>query len=160
MDESITWPLPFNVIRRRSTNNTFGNVRKRADGTPRPHQGWDFEATLRTPAYAIADGAIEFIKDKGDYGLQLCMSFNLEGRQYWAFYAHLEKVFVCENNLIQRNQLICTTGESGNAQGMPAADQHLHLEIRTCKAPRRGLLDRVSPMVVFGYCPLTFGTTG
>jgi len=37
VDDSITWPLMRNVIRRRSINNTFGMVRGRADGTPKPH---------------------------------------------------------------------------------------------------------------------------
>ena len=160
MHDSITWPLPYNVIRRRSANNTYGEVRKRADGTPRPHQGWDFEATTSTPAYAIADGKVAFIRDRGDYGLQLCIAFTLEEKQYWAFYAHLAKVFVKEHDEVKRNQLICTTGESGNAKGMPVADQHLHFEIRTCAEPRMGLKDRASPLVVFGTCPLKFGVPG
>lgn len=154
MDDSITWPLAQNLIRRSSANNTFGWVRKRADGTAKPHQGWDFTAVLGTPAYAIADGTIEFVRDQGDYGLQLSLAFELQGRKLWAFYAHLEKVFVEEGDEIERNDLICKTGESGNAEGMPVADQHLHFEIRTAAYPRLGLQDRISPMEVFGKCPL------
>ena len=160
MNDAITWPLAFNVIRRRSTNNTFGWVRKRADGTPRPHQGWDFEARVATPAYAIAAGTVAFVRDRGDYGLQLCIAFKLGGKAYWAFYAHLSKVMVEEGDEVQRNQLVCYTGESGNAQGMPVDDQHLHFEIRTTEEPRSGLEDRVSPLLVFGSCPLKLGVTG
>lgn len=160
MHDSITWPLVYNVIRRRVVNNTFGEVRKRADGTAKPHQGWDFEATIGTPAYAIADGTVEFVRDRGDYGLQLCIAFSLEGRSLWAFYAHLEIVYVAEGDTVQLNDLICKTGESGNAEGMAVADQHLHFEIRTKAEPRARLQDRISPFEVFGKCPLTLGVPG
>lgn len=154
MDPSITWPLASNVIRRRLANHTFGMVRKRSDGTPRPHQGWDFEAVIGTPAYAIADGKVAFVRDHGDYGLQLCIAFSFETKPYWAFYAHLEKVFVEAGQPVERNALVCKTGDSGNAEGMATADQHLHFEIRTALQPRLGLQDRVSPLLVFGQCPL------
>lgn len=160
MDASITWPLVSNVIRRRSVNNTFGMVRKRADGTPRPHQGWDFEATVQTPAYAIADGTVQFVRDRGDYGMQLCVAFQLDNRKLWAFYAHLFKIYVREGDSVKYNDLICLTGESGNAEGMPVADQHLHFEIRTVAEPRGGLLDRISPYQVFGHCPLNVAVPG
>lgn len=160
MHESIVWPLAFNVIRRRSQNNTFGMVRKRADGTPRPHQGWDFEARLGTPAYSIADGTIEFIRNSGDYGLQLCLSFKLDNETLYAFYAHLQKTVVTEGMAVKRNTIICLTGESGNAAGMPLEDQHLHFEIRTTETPRPGLQDRLSPLHVFQKCPLQTGIAG
>ncbi len=154
MDDTITWPLLQNVIRRRAVNHTFGMVRKNKDGTPRPHQGWDFEAVVGTPAYAIANGTVEFIRDRGDYGLQLCLAFDLEGTTLYAFYAHLQKVYVGEGDDVEWNDLICKTGESGNASGMAMADQHLHFEIRTEAEPRLGLRDRLSPLHVFGKCPL------
>jgi peptidoglycan LD-endopeptidase LytH len=160
MDDSITWPLAHNVIRQSSLHNTFGMVRRRGDGTPKPHQGWDFAATIGTPAYAIADGTVEFVRERGDYGLQLCIAFQLDDRKLWAFYAHLEKVYVSKGDPVTRNQLVCKTGESGNAEGMAVADQHLHFEIRTSAEPRLGLQDRISPFVVFGKCPLHEGVPG
>ena len=59
----VTWPLEQNMIRGQKVSNTFGMVRTYANGTPKPHQGWDFAAAVGTPAYAIADGKIEFIAD-------------------------------------------------------------------------------------------------
>lgn len=35
----LAWPLETNRIRRDVTNNTFGTVRRNADGTKRDHQG-------------------------------------------------------------------------------------------------------------------------
>ena len=160
MHDSITWPLAFNVIRKRAANNTYGWVRKRSDGTSRPHQGWDFEATVGTPAYAIADGVVEFVRDRGDYGLQLCIAFKFGNKALYAFYAHLDRVFVKVGKPVKKNDLICKTGESGNAEGMPVADQHLHFEIRTVAEPRSGLHDRLSPAVIFDKCPLHQGLAG
>ena len=160
MEDTVTWPLAFNVIRGRAIKNTFGMVRHRADGTPKPHQGWDFEAAISTPAYAISAGTVEFVRDNGDYGLQLCLAFELTGRTLYAFYAHLEKIYVEDGQTVALNDLVCKTGESGNAQGMPLIEQHLHFEIRTQASARSGLQDRLSPLVVFGKCPLLQGVPG
>ena len=54
----LAWPLETNRIRRDVTNNTFGTVRRNADGTKRDHQGWDLVATPLTACYAIAEGVI------------------------------------------------------------------------------------------------------
>jgi len=158
MEASIVWPLVSNRIRRGATSNTFGMVRHRADGTPKPHQGWDFAAEVGTPFYAIADGRIHFIREHGDYGLQLCYGFEYGGKTYYAFYAHLSKTYAAHGDKldipVSANDELGKTGESGNAKGMGLADQHLHFEIRTSLTPRLGLHDRVSPGVVFGKCPL------
>lgn len=151
---TIYWPLQSNVIRRRSVNNTFGLVRRYASGMPKPHQGWDFEAPVQTPVYSIAAGTVAFVRDRGDYGLQLSIAFDFEGQTLYAFYAHLFKVYVKEGDAVSGNQLVAASGDSGNAAGMVVADQHLHFEIRTAKQPRLGLQDRISPLKLFGQCPL------
>jgi murein DD-endopeptidase MepM/ murein hydrolase activator NlpD len=94
------------------------------------------------------------VRERGAYGLQLCISFDHDGETRYAFYAHLFKVYVKEGDLVVGNDLVAASGESGNAKGMPVADQHLHLEIRTALKPRSGLQDRISPLKVFGKCPL------
>ena len=160
MDTSITWPLVNNVIRANKVNHTFGMVRTNADGTPRPHQGWDFSAKVGEPAYAIADGTVVLVKEGGDYGLRLAFAFKLNGITYYAFYAHLQKVFVAEGSVVTMNQLIAKTGNSGNAESLADSQDHLHFEIRTKNPPGLGLTDRVSPLVVFGKCPLHTAISG
>lgn len=160
MHASITWPLVSNIIRGSKLNHTFGMVRKNADGTPRPHQGWDFSAKVGEPAYAICDGTVVLVKTGGDYGLRLAFEFELEGATYYAFYAHLQQVFVAEGATVTRNQLIAKTGNSGNAESLADSEDHLHFEIRTKNPPGLGLKDRVSPLVVFGKCPLNAAIPG
>ena len=131
------WPLASNVIRRNSLKHTFGMTRTNADGTARPHQAWD-------------------LVDSGDYGLQILIRQDdqHEGAPVWAFYAHLSSAAVRVGDRVAPAQVIGATGESGNARGMAAEDQHLHFEIRTEPHPGRGLSGRVSPLEIYGVCPL------
>ena len=150
----MRFPLAHNVIRRRVENHTFGLVR---NGGTRPHQGWDFEAKIGTPCFAIAAGAVVGIADRGDYGKQVTIRLfeARDGRTLWAFYAHLDRIDVTLGQDVAEGEQVGLTGESGNAAGMAVEDQHLHFEIRTVAAPGRGLSGRVSPLTVFGVCPLT-----
>src|SRR5688572_10266712 len=101
MSNHVCWPLVYNIIRGRVENNTFGMVRRYADGRPKPHQGWDFEASPGTVTYAIAAGKVEFVKvNSGDYGTQICHSFSLGGKTLFAYYAHLSNVLVKDGDTI------------------------------------------------------------
>jgi len=55
---------------------------------------------------------------------------------------------------VKMGELIGRTGDTGNARGLPKADEHLHFEIRTMPRLGKGLEGRVSPIEVFGVCPL------
>jgi murein DD-endopeptidase MepM/ murein hydrolase activator NlpD len=154
MASEITWPLLSNVIRGRSVSNTFGMVRHYADGSPKPHQGWDFEAPVGTPAYAIADGEVVFVENSGAYGIQLCLAFRFHGQERYAFYAHLQHVYVKNKESVKLNDLIATCGKTGNAWNLPAKEDHLHFEIRTQAHCGLGLGGRISPFSVYGICPL------
>ncbi|HRY16831.1 MAG TPA: M23 family metallopeptidase [Candidatus Competibacteraceae bacterium] len=157
----VTWPLEQNVIRGNKINHTFGMVRKNADGTPKPHQGWDFKATVGTNAYAIADGKIEFVKDSGAYGKQICLSFTWKDQKTrYAFYAHMNTILVSQGQQVTMNTIIGTTGKSGNAQNLPASEDHLHFEIRTKANAGYGLSNRLSPLKIFGKCPLLAAQDG
>ena len=152
--KGVAWPLKTNVIRGRKNSNTFGMVRKYGNGKQKPHQGWDFEAKVGTAAYAVADGTVEFIKNSDAYGLQMCMSFKFKGKIYYAFYAHMQKTDVKKGDRVSVKQKIGTCGKSGNASNLPASEEHLHFEIRTQLNCGLGLGGRVSPMRIYGRCPL------
>lgn len=160
MAVQVNWPLFTNVIRKNKLSNTFGMVRKYANGSPKPHQGWDFSAVPGTPCYAIADGKAEFTANQGDYGRQICMSFELNGEKLFAFYAHMQKVDVVAGQVVTMNQLIGLTGKTGNASNLANDEQHLHFEIRKVAVCGLGLANRISPIKVFGICPLNDAVAG
>jgi len=94
----------------------------------RAHQGWDFEAKKGTAAY--------------------------KGKTYYAFYAHMQKTDVKKGDRVSVKQKIGTCGKTGNASNLPASENHLHFEIRTQLNCGLGLGGRVSPMKIYGKCPL------
>ena len=150
----VDWPLNSNVIRRGSESNTFGMVRHRADGSPKPHQGWDFLAPIGTPVHAVGAGKVIAVQTGKDYGLTVVQSFMHGDTRYYAAYCHLSASKVKPGDMVTEGQLIALTGDSGNAKGMKGPDLHLHFEVRTEMTPGLGLGGRVSPAKVFGICPL------
>jgi len=146
-------PLDYMEIRRGLPNNGFGMVR---NGGKRPHQGWDLWAPVGTPIFAVAEGIVEFVHlNSGDYGTQICMSFEnpqTPGTLLYAFYAHLSQVFVKAKDWVTEGQLLGLTGKTGNAKGFKSIeDEHLHFEIRDISAPGTGLKHRMDPAKFFGY---------
>lgn len=149
---NIGWPLDANIIRRGSEHNTFGMVRIRSDGSPKPHQGWDFYAASGTPCYSIASGKVAFSGQCGDLGELIVIA--IDGSSLFAAYAHLSERNVDMGDRVTLGQEIGKTGCSGNANGMLGEDQHLHFEIRDIAMPGLGLSNRHSPLEIFGVCPL------
>ena len=160
ISKGIGWPLAVNRIRRGLVNHTFGMVRRNADGSRRPHQGWDFAAVEGTPCFAIADGTVARVYSSETYGKSVILrfehDFDHDGRRdiLFAFYAHLSRIDVKEGQQVHRGKKLGLTGNTGNAVGMRGADQHLHFELRTNLYPGRGLAHRYSPLAIFGTCPL------
>jgi murein DD-endopeptidase MepM/ murein hydrolase activator NlpD len=154
MNPKIRWPLQSNIIRNNVVSNTFGMVRKKVDGSKKPHQGWDFFAPIGTQCFAIADGKIAHIGTAGDYGKVVVQSFVFEGKTLYAAFAHLSMIGVTLGQQVKRGDKIALTGDTGNAKGMKGSDLHLHFEIRSVVTPGLGLAGRVSPLEVFRQVPL------
>jgi hypothetical protein len=147
----LGWPLARNVIRGGIRNNSFGMVR---NGGTRPHQGWDLEAPVGTPCFAVEAGRIEFVSDGGALGKTIALAFNFEGRTLYAIYAHLSAIDVAEGQAVTQGQRLGLTGKSGNAIEMQGKQIHLHFEIRTSPKPGLGLTGRIDPQDIFRAFPL------
>jgi murein DD-endopeptidase MepM/ murein hydrolase activator NlpD len=155
---------PLQVMRIRGSgggsnpaHNVFGWVRTYPNGTPKPHQGWDLQATVGTPAFAIAQGKVLSVLNHGDYGLQVILAFAHSGGTKFAHYAHLATVSVTPGQDVTEGTQIGTTGASGNAANLPVAERHLHFEIRTVAHPGVGLAGRDDPGNVLGFSTLSCG---
>jgi peptidoglycan LD-endopeptidase LytH len=157
------YPLKNMKILSGSPGNAYGMVRRYKDGSAKPHQGWDLETRVGTPMYAVHDGAIEYVqkKDEGGYGRYILMSFDYQGKFYYAFYAHIEHNIVNRKDWVYEGDLIGYTGETGNAKGSAPSAEHLHFELRNRRYCPKGLTGRVDPAVLFGPAPYGgFSTDG
>ncbi|CNG30203.1 peptidoglycan DD-metalloendopeptidase family protein [Yersinia frederiksenii] len=165
----IQWCNPLVVCHirthglRSARSASFGSsVRIGANGAPRPHQGVDIAAEPGTPIYAVADGRVAFITNRGDYGQQLCIVVQVDDlplskkslchnlREVYFFYAHLSEVSLnlSPHSPINSGDYIGKTGSTGNASRMTsiARGAHLHFEVRTRNPSRAGMLDRIDPI--------------
>lgn len=156
-DTTFDWPLDSSIIRRGQVSNTFGMVRTNADGSKRAHQGWDFFAPVGTQVHAVAAGKVVYAADRGDFGLLVVVQHAKAG--VFSAYAHLSRIDVTLGASVGLGDQIGRSGCTGNAEGMTGPDQHLHFEIRTEAMPGLGLAGRISPLGVFGVCPLSVAET-
>lgn len=151
-ETEFDWPLDYNVIRKANLVNTFGMVRVRSNGTPKPHQGWDLYALEGTPCYAVAEARVMSVGYNGDYGNVVVLY--VPGPKLYIAYCHLSKTAVIKGQQVALGQVIGFAGTSGNAAGMKGLDQHLHFEVRTLAVVGLGLEGRISPIEIFRVCPL------
>jgi murein DD-endopeptidase MepM/ murein hydrolase activator NlpD len=141
-------PLVMMRIRQNSTKNIFGMVRNAGH---RAHQGWDLEAKVGTPIYAVTDGIIRDVKNAGDYGHQLLLEFIFKGQTYYAFYAHLSGTLRRNGEQVCEGDLLGFTGNTGNASNLPRTQDHLHFEVRSLRQPGKGLGGRLDPGLLLGF---------
>jgi murein DD-endopeptidase MepM/ murein hydrolase activator NlpD len=86
----------------------------------RTHQGTDMMAPYGTPNYAVIDGSVSSSTISGG-GNTVYLSGS-DGNTY--VYMHLQS-YVVSGGSVSQGQLIATTGDTGNATGVP----HTHFEI-------------------------------
>ena len=128
-----------NVVKLRNDTYGKGYFGSSRNGN-RTHAGVDLVAALESPVFASKSGRVFFAGyDKG-YGQYVEISHpdGLSTR-----YAHLTNTQVKEGEWVNQNQLIGTSGKSGNAND-PRIIPHLHFEIRYKKYPlnpTKGFLD-------------------
>ncbi|RZO33974.1 MAG: M23 family metallopeptidase [Hyphomicrobiales bacterium] len=92
-------------------------------GEEKMHYGIDYAAKLNEPIFAIADGVVDFIGDKGDFGKYIRLS---HANNVKSAYAHLNKFSenLVKGSLVNQSDIIGFTGRTGLSTGT-----HLHFEI-------------------------------
>ncbi|UOF94477.1 MAG: M23 family metallopeptidase [Bacteroides sp.] len=85
------------------------------------HYGVDFVAPTGTKIYSTGNGIIKDININRSYGL--CVVIN-HGYGYKTLYAHMSKVIVRKNQIVNRGDIIGLVGNSGLSTG-----SHLHYEV-------------------------------
>lgn len=76
---------------------------------------------------AVADGEITSVHShtgSPTFGNHLHLKFNIDGKDYWAHYAHCQTILVTEGQKVKKGDIIATVGNSGTTFA------HLHFAIK------------------------------
>ena len=99
----------------------FGPRNPTTSTVPKNHTGVDIAANLGTVIHAATDGTVILASGVGDYGNHLKIQIN----DVVIIYAHCNKLYVKEGDIIVQGQEIGEVGSTGNSTG-----PHLHFEVR------------------------------
>lgn len=102
-------------------SSMFGLRNPTTASVPKNHTGTDIAAVTGTKILSATDGTVIVSTNKGDYGKHLKIQVN----DVIIVYAHCNKLYVKEGEIIKQGQEIAEVGSTGNTTG-----PHLHFEIR------------------------------
>lgn len=102
-------------------SSMFGLRNPTTESVPKNHTGTDIAAVTGTKIISATEGTVIYTSSKGDYGNHIKIQIN----DVIVLYAHCNKIYVKEGDVIKQGQEIAEVGETGNATG-----PHLHFEIR------------------------------
>ncbi len=128
-NERFLWPVEGPVLM------AYGPRRSGGD-----NDGINIAAPRGTPVSAAANGVVVFAERQGNYGNLVLIR---HGNGFASAYAHLEKIIVEKDMVVQKGDMIGTVGSSGKIKG-----PQLHFQVRrSSKAvdPERYLPERPDP---------------
>lgn len=102
-------------------SSMFGWRNPTTASVPKNHKGTDIAAVTGTKIISATEGTVIFTSSKGDFGNHIKIQTN----DVTVIYAHCNKLYVKEGDVIKQGQEIAEVGATGNVTG-----PHLHFEIR------------------------------
>lgn len=108
-------PLPSRVM------SPFGSRRTLSDKVNYFHTGVDLRAAIGTPVRAPQGGRVVFVDDLAITGKTVAI---YHGGGILSKIAHMDKIWVTENEEIQKDQVLGLSGNTGRSTG-----PHLHWEV-------------------------------
>lgn len=88
---------------------------------PKDHKGTDIATEIGTKIVSATDGTVVVASTEGDYGNHLKIQIN----DVIIVYAHCNKLYVKQGDVVKQGQEIAEVGATGNVTG-----PHLHFEVR------------------------------
>lgn len=115
-------------IRRSNTNPEVGRFGWTRNGGTRFHPGLDINAKVGTPVGAAESGVVTDIGTRGSAGRRVQIT---TANGTVLTYAHLDSYGsgVKPGAVVPEGAVVGYAGTSGNAAGLPAQEQHLHLSV-------------------------------
>lgn len=102
-------------------SSMFGWRNPTTASVPKNHTGTDIATSIGTKIVSATDGTVILTSSKGDFGNHLKIQIN----DVIILYAHCNKLYVQEGDVIKQGQEIAEVGSTGNTTG-----PHLHFEIK------------------------------
>lgn len=102
-------------------SSMFGLRNPTTSTVPKNHTGTDIATVTGTKIVSATDGTVIYTSSKGDYGKHIKIQVN----DVIVLYAHCNKIYVKEGDIIKQGQEIAEVGSTGNTTG-----PHLHFEVR------------------------------
>ena len=101
-------------------------MRRSENKQPLFHSGLDMLARVGSKVYAAQDGEVTIA---GPSGKKIGTRVRIDGGGLGTLYGHLSKVSVKLHQMVHAGDLIGETGDTGNANGLSVAEQHLHFGV-------------------------------
>ena len=102
-------------------SSMFGLRNPTTASVPKNHTGTDIAAATGTKIVSATEGTVIYADSKGDFGKHVKIQIN----DVIVLYAHCNKLYVKQGDIIKQGQEIGEVGSTGNTTG-----PHLHFEIR------------------------------
>lgn len=120
-----------------SVSSSFGLRKDPNTGKEKFHDGIDIACVANSDVIAPANGTVEFVGARGDYGYMIIINHGtINGKKVTSRYGHLNKWLVNMNASVTKGKII---GKSGGIPGSAGAGNsrgaHLHFEIRENGSP-------------------------
>jgi murein DD-endopeptidase MepM/ murein hydrolase activator NlpD len=130
----FTRPISANTINWPLWNYRYGGTYPGWEGVV--HTGIDIDAPLGTPVKAAAPGKVVWagyglyagkFEANDPYGIAVTIEheFGFQGEKLYTIYAHMNEVFVQQDQLVNTGDILGIVGETGATTG-----PHLHFEVR------------------------------
>lgn len=108
----------------------YGNTRSANNWKGGRHDGVDIAAKKGTPLVAPVSGMAIVLKNHPKGGNVVFIDTKRDGKTIRIGMAHMTTVTIKEGDKVKEGQPVGTSGDTGNAKGLPVAEQHVHLSVK------------------------------
>ena len=127
------FPFPLQQADKYVVTSIYGTRIHPIRGVAHHHSGIDLVTVHHDNILSIADGIVTFAGSQSGYGNCIEIKHNIDGEEFYSFYAHLSRVSVVSGLEVTQGQVIGLEG--GDPKTDPnvgsSTGHHLHFEIRT-----------------------------